>query len=744
MLSRIAVVAIVVLVASVRQVAAQTAVQNTSAVATSEDDPLFQCKKSVSEVVISFKADVDVKELITWAMSFTCKSFLYDPRIVATGRKVSLITPSKLSSAEAYQVFLAALATVNLTVVRRGSVWRVIESATARTAPLPLVRSGTPGNVDRIVRYVYKPHHVGVESLRQACQALKSEAGDVIAMGSLLLITDYEGHVGEMLSLAKLVDAPGGSDGIYTLPVRHADAGKLLEKLNAVLGSSGGAAPTRVAPSDAARAEVGKPESVVPSKIVVDERTNTLIIASSDAGYQRVKALVARLDIALEIEGGTSIHVYPLSSAIAEELAKTLSSAIDGRAARPPGAPPAPPAASPPSPAAPPRPGVPDVATDLGTALEGQVRVIADPPTNALIVMSSARDFLAIKEVIQLLDLPRREVYIEVLILEVDSGIDRALGTTWHGGKPTGDDAVLLGGFQTQDANTIGIIESLTSAAGLISGAGGIVGAFGARLNLFGKSIPSYGVLFQALAEHTSANIISAPSIIAVDNVAAKYSVGTKLPVDKGPVITPFGGSNLQQPSIEFRDFPLELDIKPHISKDDMVLLEVKHKAEQLTGETKLGPTSSTRSFETRVVVHDQETAVLGGLTQDSETQTTTKVPLLGDVPLLGYLFKTTRRVKRKTNLLVMLTPYIIKDRRDLQAIRARKLREHDEFARSISTLDRMKYEPRLDYGKKRGLVEDINRAVEGVEHDIAVRGAIVKPPSVEAGSVDLGPTATP
>ncbi|HEY6173810.1 MAG TPA: secretin N-terminal domain-containing protein, partial [Kofleriaceae bacterium] len=375
-------------------------------------------------------------------------------------------------------------------------------------------------------------------------------------------------------------------------------------------------------------------------------------------------------------------------------------------------------------------------ASELGAALDGPVRVIADPPTNSLIVMSSGRDFLAIKDVIKQLDLPRREVYLEVMILEVEASDDTTLGTTSHGGSPVGDQgggtdgAVLFGGVKTRDVNTITILDSLKNATGLF---GGVTGP---AMTLLGQSIPSYAVLFQAVAAHTRANIISAPSIIAVDNVEAKYKVGQKIPVNKGTVLTPFGGSATAAPNIELTEFPLKLDIKPHISNDDLVLLEVKHEADQLQVESP-GPRSSTRSFETRVVVHDQETVVLGGLTQDRESTSITKVPLLGDIPLLGYLFKTTARTKQKTNLLVLLTPYIIKDRRDLQAIHERKLREHDEFARSMASLDRMAYEPHVDYRKKRGLLEEINRSVQVVEEEVATRNAIVPPRHVEAGSVE-------
>ncbi len=705
-----------------------------------EDAALYSCKHHPGQVIVTFKTDPDVKELVTWVMGFTCKNFLLDPRIGATGRKVSIITPNKMTAAEAYRVFLAALSTINLTVVAAGDALRVVEAQAAHKEALPIMKKGMPDDVDQVVRYVYKPSYIGAEPLHQAWQAIKSDAGDVFAIGQVLVITDYASHVREMLSFAKLVDVPGGSDGIYTLPVLHADATKLAEKINGILSlPAGGAGPPRAAPADASKAEA----TAVPSKILVDERTNTLLVASSDAGYQRVKALVDRLDIALEIEGGSSIHVYPLGSAIAEELAKTLTQAIgDGRGAKPTaGAPPAPP---PPSAAAPATtPGNP--LDSLGTAIEGQVRVIADPPTNSLIVMSSGRDFFAIRDVIKQLDLPRRQVYIEAMILELDAGNDRTLGTVSHGGAQLPNGPLLLGGIETKDVKSISpsLLQTVGGATGLI---GGLIGkTLENSPSLLGQSIPSFAVLFNAVVDQSNANIISAPSIIAIDNVEAKYKVGKKIPVKRSS-FTGFGGGTAPPGSLQttsdLTDFPLSLNIKPHISNDDMVLLEVKHEADELTDET--GPTSSTRSLETRVVVHDQETVVLGGLTQEKETHDVTKVPLLGDIPLLGYLFKTTTRTKHKTNLLIMLTPYIIKDHHDLQAIRERKLREHDEFVRSFSTLDHMAYEPQIDYGKKRGVVEEINRSLQDIEQEAAMRGSITKPRGVEAGSVEARPPTEP
>jgi general secretion pathway protein D len=570
----IAVLTLASFLAGVRQVAAQPVAHNErpppAEAIPGEDEALYSCKQRTGQVVVTFKTDAEVKDLIAWVMGFTCKNFLLDPRVVATGRKISLLTPNKMTAADAYRVFLAALSTVGLTVVPRGNVLRVVEAPAARKEALPIMKQGMPDDIDQVVRYVYKPSYVGVEPLHQAWLAIKSDAGDVFTLGSVLVMTDYASHVREMLSFARLVDVPGGSDGIYTIPVLHADATKLTEKINGILNLPvAGGAPPRATATDPPKPEA----AAVPSKIVVDERTNTLIVAASDAGYQRVKALVDRLDIALEIEGGSSIHVYPLGSAIAEELAKTLTSAIsEGRGTRavtvgPPATTPAPPPGSS-GPQPPPLASAP-LAT-LGAAIEGQVRVIADPPTNSLIVMSSGRDFLAIKDVIRQLDLPRRQVYIEAMIVEVDLGNDDTIGTSAYGGKPLdgSGSALLIGGVETPDFNSPSVLSSLGNATGLI---GGLVSS----QTLLGQNIPSFAVLFRALTDQSHSNIISSPSIIAVDNVEAKYKVGTSIPVPAGFTFAGLGGGTTPpgtgQANIDRKELPLSLDIKPHISNDDLV-----------------------------------------------------------------------------------------------------------------------------------------------------------------------------
>jgi len=730
------------------RVSAETTATTSERPVPGEDQVLYSCKQGKAPVTITLKPETDVKDLLTWVMSFTCKTFALDPRVVVTGKKVTIVAPKAMTPAEAYRVFLVALSTVNLAIVPKGDVYRIVEAPMAKRETVPILRRGLPDASEEIARYVYRPAYAQAETMKQAFTALKSEAGEIQPVGAILLLTDYGSHLRDMLSLAKLIDVPGGTDGVYTIPVRHADAAKLAQKLEGFLGISGASAAAS-RPRPEASAPMPPEVAAIPSKIMVDDRTNTLVLASSEAGFLRVKALVERLDIPLEVEGGAAFHVYRLSSAIAEELAQTLNQAIQGsaqaQAQRPQPGGTGKPAASAPAPA--PAPTAPAPAgANLGSSLEGPVRVIGDKPSNSLIVMSSGRDFLALRNVIRELDLPRRQVYIEALILEVavENGLD--LGTSSHGAIPYGKDksSLVVGGVQTGSVSSLSP-ASLASATGL---AGGLLGApLAGASKLFGTSIPSYGVLFQALADSSSLNVVSAPSIIALDNEEAKYKIGVNVPYEKASFTGLGGGdvpANAQQTTYERRDLVLQLAIKPHISTNEDLLLEVKHEAEELQPTPSAGgPIWSTRAIETRVVVRDQQTVVIGGLLQERETSSVTKVPLLGDIPILGHLFKRTQKAKRKTNLVIMLTPYIVKDQLELQAIRERKVREHEEFMRSVHTLAAMPYAPRIDYRRKRGLLEEINRTVADVEVEVAARASLRQAPSVVPGVVET-PAAAP
>lgn len=716
-----------------------------------DDDKVYTCHKSSGMVSVTFKPETELKDLIAWAMGFTCKNYIIDPRTVSTGKKVTIIAPNKVSAADAYEIFLIALSTMGLTIVPKGPVFRIVESAQAKTETVPILKKGIPGNSDQIVRYILRPTYAQVETLRAALDSIRSSAGTVQAVGSMILITDYASQVRDMMSLAKSIDIPGNSDGIYTITVKYADATQLQAKLNEILGITGAGAASggTTAPATKRPNTPGQPAApnsaddvsgAVPSKILVDDRTNTLIVVSSEAGYQRVRSLVERLDINLDTEGGSSIHVYSLDNALAEEIAQTLNNvmgqAAQGNRAGAPGQ----------------RPGSPAPQPAAGldnTSLEGQVKIVGDKPSNSLIIMSSGRDFLAIKKVIKDLDLPRRQVFIEALILEVQLSKDLQIGTSSHGGYPLGSGgSLVLGGVQTPSLRSLDL-TSLVSATGLI---GGLVGSpLANSQTLLGRSIPSYGVLFQALSNQANTNILSAPHIICINNEKTEFSVGNNIPYKRGLSFggfgLPGGGQQGALPgsigqNIDREKLNLVLNITPHISSDDVVRLDVEHETKDIGDkDPELGPTWTERKLKTQVVVHDQQSVVIGGLIQERDIYNVTKVPLLGDIPILGYLFKYSTKTKKKTNLLILLTPYIIKDQLDLQAIRERKTREYQEFTSSFASLNESKYEARVDYRRKRGVVEEINRAVMAVEEDIAYRAQYGQRIQVIDGAIEYGPS---
>ena len=723
-----------------------------SAAPPAEDEALYSCKRRSGPVAVTFKPETELKDLITWVMGFTCKNYILDPRIVSTGKKVTVIAPNKMSPDEAYDVFLAALSTMGLTVVPKGNVYRIVESATAKSETVPILKKGMPANNDQVVRYVLRPTYAPSETLRAALDSIRSPAGNVQTAGNIIIITDYSSQVRDMLNLAKTIDVPGNNEGIYTIPVKHADATQLQLKLNDILGITAGGAAGQAPGGAGGRGRVnpatpgapGPAEDVagaVPSKILVDDRTNTLIVVSSEPGYERVKALVDRLDITLDTEGGSAIRVYPLENALAEELATTLNNALQG--SNQPG--------RPGQPGQPGRAGQPPAAVPVPgggeASLEGQVRVIGDKPTNSLIVTSSGRDFLAIRDVVRRLDQPRRQIFIEAMILEVQISKETDIGSSSHGGLPTSGGSLLLGGVQTPNLKSLNL-TSLVSATGLI---GGLIGAPLTNSQTFlGTSIPSYAVLFQAMSNQANTNILSAPHIIAIDNEKAEFSVGNNIPYKAGlsfgglPSATPGStnpigsiGQNIQREKLN-----LTLNVTPHISSNDSVRLEIEQETKDIGDkDPELGPTWTERKLKTQVVVHDQESVVIGGLIQEREIYNVTKVPLLGDIPILGYLFKYSTKQKKKTNLLILLTPYIIKDQLDLMTIRERKTREYHEFTRAFSNLNDSKYEPRIDYRRKRGLLEEINRSIQSVEEDIQQISNAGHRQHVTEGPIDYTPT---
>ena len=697
-----------------------------------EDDNLYNCGKAKGSFYVNFKPDVELKDLVDWALGFSCKSFVWGSGIGNRTAKVTIMTPKRLSARQAWRVFLTALQSMNFTVVPKGDVLEIVEQSKAKREPLPLYIKGRPASDDQMVRVVMRPEHLAVADLTTVLTELKSADGDVKAVpnAGIIVVTDFGAHVSKMASLMLEVDRPVVGERLYMIKVKHADASELVTKLTDIVGlKENKAAPkatkarrtTKRKKTTSTKVANDAIESAVPSKLTADERINAIIVLGSEAAYLRVKALVERLDFALPSTSSGRIHVYPLEHADAEEMAQTLTSVISGIQAQTSGT--TRPGTRPRTPA--PRP----TGTNAGStasSFEGDVRVSHDKPTNSLVVVSSVADFNSLLRVIRILDSARLQVYIEATIVEVSVDNSRELGVSFHGGYVDDDSgSIVLGGVQHGDLSSLNV-SSLASATGAI---GGVLGPLleGAE-QFLGTSIPSFGVLFQALATAGNVHILSSPHIFTTNNEEAEISVGQNIPYQSAAIGGGFGGAGgaagglVPGTSVQRQDVALTLKITPNVNVGGMVRLEIDLEISDVASENfgGLGPSWSKRTIKDTVVVRDQQAVVIGGLMQDRTTSSESKVPLLGDIPILGYLFKFKRKSKEKRNLLVLLTPYVVNDQLDIERIVERRTREQREFVRTFSSFSAMKYRPDIDYRRKRGVLEEINRAAMQVEEEAA------------------------
>ncbi|MET0410662.1 MAG: type II secretion system secretin GspD, partial [Polyangiaceae bacterium] len=525
----------------------------------------------------------------------------------------------------------------------------------------------------------------------------------------LLIITDTGTHVNRLIRMIEEVDVGSASSRMWIEPIHYGDARDFATQINEIFqldaGGSGGLV-----------------------RVIADEQTNSLIILGSPESYVKLLEFLKRVDTAPAAEG--RVHVLPLQHAVAEELAGTLSRMLGGGGG-----------------AAAPRQGragnaAPAPAAGGGTdanLFEGQVRITADKATNSLVVTSSSRDYAALRRVIDQLDRERRQVFIEAVIMDLQVERGQTLGLAYHGGATArlfgGDDSIILGGF-----NALESIAGPTQLQALALGVRGpdLAGTDGRIPNLpAGVSIPAFGVTLNAIATSGDSNVLSTPHIIAMDNTEAEINVGENIPLQTNIA---GGGNNLSSLAgllgggqaagaagnlgalgslgslggfnAPRQDVGTKIKITPHINEHNKVRLEIQEEiSEQGATSGALGAVSITqRSAKTTVMVDDQQTVVIGGLMRDTKQISHTKIPVLGDLPVLGVLFRNSNTSTKKTNLLLILTPYVIQSQEDLRKIFTRKMQERQEFLDRYFVFNE-NWQPPMDYAKTTGLVERIRQA---------------------------------
>ena len=363
------------------------------------------------------------------------------------------------------------------------------------------------------------------------------------------------------------------------------------------------------------------------------------------------------------------------------------------------------------------------------------------------------------------LDIPRRQVFVEATILEITLNTDRRVGFAYHGGGITGEgdsESIIFGGVQHAEWGSL-LIDPLR-LMGLAVGARGAVIEGSANLLGLQTDIAGFGVMFQALQTNSNVNVLSSPHILTTDNEEAEITVGQNIPFQGafvggglGAAAAQAGGaaSLLPTVSVQRQDVALKLKLTPHVNDSDMVRLELEQEVSDIVSPNfnNLGPATSKRTAKTTIVVRDQQTVVIGGLMGDRMQDSISKVPLLGDLPILGYLFKYTTKTKQKTNLLIVLTPYVIRDQSDLRRIFEKKLRERREFIERYTSFDPHEVGAEIDYRHKRGLIAEINRVGLQVEEEARLLNQARRTTGDDVDPVEMprgmsppaqGPTAVP
>jgi general secretion pathway protein D len=660
-----------------------------------EEEVLNSCAHSKGKAQVSLRPGASLADLVSWAMSFSCKNFIYRSDIVSRSPKVEIVAPSELSPRQSWRLFQVAIQSLGLTIVKKGAMLHIVEAAHGSKAALP-IRKRSLGD-ENMERLLVRPDYISVEDAQQALQALTSAQGAIVAMpsASALLVTDFGSHTGRMAELLREIDRPGPNEGLFAIHLRFANVEEVSKQLRQLLEADA----VENAPRSKRKKGKAAPASRVPSLIVGDARTGTLLLRASEATYLRALRIVRKLDQRLAEDDSKRVHVYSLQHADATKLAATMSALTQS--------------AAPPSKA--PAGARKGAAQESGAIISDGVEISADVETNSLLIRSSLRDYLATKKLIARLDRQRPQVFLEVTILEVDLDNNLDYGGSFHLGKES-KGKLLFGGSQHRGSRTVPLnaLQSSTQQDGLVAGA---LGKLLPTEKFLGVSIPSFGVLFQAIAEDRRIDILSAPQLMTTNNTKAKLSVGQNVPYTAGSS-TGLGGT---QESIKRQDVDMTLEVTPHVNLQGMVRLEVDLSIKELLpNQEGLEPSWTTRKIENTVVVEDQESIAIGGLASEKESVTKSKIPLLGDVPVLGNFFRSTRKQKEKRNLLVLLTPYVLGDSDEARRFTQRKLIERDAFLRSYQALRSRKFDKKIDYRKKRGLLAEIDAVVRATEAEEA------------------------
>ncbi len=634
----------------------------------------FQSIKN-KKVVLNFK-NIAISSLVNFISKITKRNFIYKGKIAG---HITVVSSKKVTVGEAYRAFLTALSYAGYTVVRRKGFYEIVGSSSARQAPVPVGIETMNANGREFETQIIRLKYLNAQSIAGVLTPLISPSANIQSYlpTNSIIITDYASDIRKADKIIKALDVPDYGQRIAVYPLRYIRAKKISSILNIIF--TGNPTPNY---------GISNINSQF-VKIIPYSPSNSLIIMASPQNLKRIFRIIKPLDVK-PTATGVSIHVYKLRYAKSDEIAKILtgliskSSAVlkknsyiaNGHAGR----------GLPIKPAAAPVAAV--KSAQGGVSIVGKAVIIPDKEDNSLIIEASPPQYKGILSVIKQLDVMRKQVYVQVIIAEVDLNKSTEIGTQY--GAEEGN---FFGeGNYNMSQGITDFLSNPFSVSGFVAGAAGGQIQLPIGPNGTMETVPSFAALFRLIATDSDINVLSAPDLLTLDNQKAEIMVGENVPFITSSATSQFALQNIVT-QVERQKVGVELKITPTLDSNNYMQLKIYGKISSIIpspdglNANTVGPTTSERYIKTNVLVKNGQLVVIGGLIQNTVDKTINKIPLLGDIPILGYLFSDNQTQVEHDNLVILISPKVIMTNNELRIITNYKKKKFFSFMKKYRQL---------------------------------------------------------
>ncbi len=596
------------------------------AAAVAGDAPAQTATGSTTYVNFSFD-QADLRLLAKLVGDMTGRRFIIDN---AVSGKITVVTPPQIPVSEVYPLFLSILESSGFSVVEEDQAYRIVPLPERAVASAPVVTPGEAAGRGGVITKVIKVEHISVAELKKALDPMirGGKAGALTAFGPTnhLIVTDTAENIARLEKVIGELDRPGGARVVEVVKLEHASADELAGQLN--LAMRGAESADRALGRRLQQITEGV--GTLPTDVVVvpSAGANSLVLVGTPMQLGEMKRIIQKMDVETQAGYGRLNAIF-LKYLSADEASKSLNALL------------------------------------AKTVDKDQRQKIAIEPNisnNALVIDASPQDFALVKSLIDKLDQVPQQVLVEILIAEVTGDKNVDVGVEWSTVEtPTADKTTIIGRSRPEDTDQIkSLVTESVFPQGLTFGV-----AKGTYVDSSGVVQPKIPILVKALSQNRDVKILSNVPLWAQNNTDASVSVVQNIPVLKSTIEGGSGTARDVIQNLDRTDVGIKLKVTPHVNPDREILMQLNPSIEAVVDEgppDKFSPTIAKREVSTTITVPDQATVVISGLIREDKIKTVNKVPLLGDIPILGWFFRSTQVKNQKTNLLIFVTPHIVTD----------------------------------------------------------------------------------